>query len=81
MNARILLTHAPAPRALYYGDAELGLRGIGNVILHEKDFPLEGEALVDAAARCDIIVADRATAMPDDVLSRWCVSVLLKQSE
>lgn len=70
MTVRILLTHAPAARVLYYGDAEFGLRGIGDVVLHKKDLPLEGEALVEAAARCDIIVADRATAMPDDVLSR-----------
>ena len=70
MTSPILLTHAPAARALYYGDAELGLRKIGDIILHEDDLPLAGNALVDAAARCDIIVADRATAFPGDVLSR-----------
>ncbi len=69
-TARILLTHVPAARALYYGDAELGLRGIGDVVVHENDLPLEGDALIDAAAGCDIVVADRATAFPGDLLSR-----------
>lgn len=70
MTVRILLTHVPAARALYYGDAELGLRGIGNVVVHVNDIPLEGDALVDSAAGCDIVVADRATAFPGEVLSR-----------
>jgi D-3-phosphoglycerate dehydrogenase len=57
---RILLTHSPEARALYYGDRALaGLRKIGDVKLHEGSAPLEGDALIAAAADCDLIVSYR----------------------
>ena len=61
----ILLTFAPAARALYYGDAALAaLRALGDVRLHEDDEVLAGERLVAAARGCQFIVGDRRTAAP-----------------
>ncbi len=68
MAVRILLTHPPAARQLYYGDAEEGLRRLGTVALHDADVPLADAALIAAAADADIIVADRATAFPATVV-------------
>jgi D-3-phosphoglycerate dehydrogenase / 2-oxoglutarate reductase len=57
---KILLTHSPEARALYYGDRALqGLRQLGDVKLHDGAQPLEGEALIAAAADCDLIVSYR----------------------
>lgn len=62
---RILLTHTPEMRRNYYGERALaGLRDVGPVTLHEGDATLEGAALIAAAAGKQIIVADRATAVP-----------------
>lgn len=66
----ILLTHPPKARALYYGDRALGaLRALGPVRLNENG-PLLGDALVQAAAGCDVIVADRAVPAPAAVFRR-----------
>jgi len=55
---KILLTHSPEARALYYGERALaGLRKVGNVKRHEGAAPLEGAALISAAEDCDIIVS------------------------
>nr|WP_249782660.1 MULTISPECIES: NAD(P)-dependent oxidoreductase [unclassified Bradyrhizobium] len=49
-------------RRNYYGDRSLnGLRAAAEVILHEKDEPLDAAGLVRAAKDADIIVADRMT--------------------
>nr|WP_157284817.1 NAD(P)-dependent oxidoreductase [Bradyrhizobium yuanmingense] len=49
-------------RRNYYGDRSLnGLRAVAEVILHEKDEPLDAASLVRAAKDADIIVADRMT--------------------
>ena len=62
---RILLTHSPEARELYYGERALaGLRELGEVNLHEGPTPLEGEALIAAAADCDLIVSYRQSAAP-----------------
>src|SRR5258708_17775723 len=62
---RILLTHSPEARALYYGERALaGLRKVGDVKLHEGAAPLEGEALIAAAADCDLIVSYRQSPGP-----------------
>jgi len=62
---KILLTHSPEARALYYGDRALaGLRKVGNVKLHEGAVPLEGEALISAAQGCDLIVSYRQSPGP-----------------
>jgi D-3-phosphoglycerate dehydrogenase len=57
---KILLTHSPEARALYYGERALaGLRELGEVVLNEKKEPLEGEALIGAAKDCELIVSYR----------------------
>lgn len=62
---KILLTHTPHMRANYYGNrAVVGLQALGEVTLYQSDATLEGAALIAAAQGMDIIVADRATAVP-----------------
>jgi len=62
---KILLTHTPHMRGNYYGMRALaGLSALGDVMLHQGSDTLEGQALIAAADGCDLIVADRATALP-----------------
>lgn len=62
---KILLTHTPHMRDNYYGKRALaGLSALGELVLHQGDDTLEGQALIAAAQGCDLIVADRATALP-----------------
>jgi len=62
---KILLTHTPHMRDNYYGARALkGLASLGEVVLHQGGATLEGQALIAAAKGCDLIVADRATALP-----------------
>jgi D-3-phosphoglycerate dehydrogenase / 2-oxoglutarate reductase len=62
---KILLTHTPHMRDNYYGARALaGLQSLGEVVLHQGNETLEGPALITAARGCDLIVADRATALP-----------------
>jgi D-3-phosphoglycerate dehydrogenase len=68
---KILLTHSPEARALYYGERALaGLRKAGEVKLHEGDKPLEGEALIKAAEDCELIVSYRQSPGPAAVFQR-----------
>ena len=68
---RILLTHSPEARALYYGERALaGLRALGDVKLHPGPGPLEGEALIKAAADCDLIVSYRQSPGPAALFQR-----------
>ncbi len=68
---KILLTHSPEARELYYGARALaGLREVGDVKLHEGATPLEGEALISAAADCDLIVSYRQSAGPATLFQR-----------
>ena len=68
---RILLSHSPEARALYYGERALaGLRKVGEVKLHEGSAPLEGDALIAAAADCDLIVSYRQSPGPAPVFER-----------
>jgi D-3-phosphoglycerate dehydrogenase len=65
---KILLTHTPHMRDNYYGTRALkGLGALGDVVLHQGDETLEGEGLIAAAQGCDLIVADRATALPKPI--------------
>jgi D-3-phosphoglycerate dehydrogenase / 2-oxoglutarate reductase len=67
---KILLTHTPHMRDNYYGARALaGLQSLGEVVLHRGDETLEGEALIAAARGCDLIVADRATALPAPIFA------------
>jgi D-3-phosphoglycerate dehydrogenase / 2-oxoglutarate reductase len=69
--ARILLTHSPEARALYYGPRALaGLQALGSVVLNEAAQTLEGEALIDAARDCDLIVTYRQSPGPAPVFER-----------
>jgi D-3-phosphoglycerate dehydrogenase / 2-oxoglutarate reductase len=62
---KILLTHTPHMRDNYYGARALeGLTSLGEVVLHQGSETLEGRALIAAAQGCDLVVADRATALP-----------------
>jgi D-3-phosphoglycerate dehydrogenase / 2-oxoglutarate reductase len=62
---KILLTHTPHMRDNYYGARALAeLQSLGEVVLHSGTETLEGQALIAAARECDLIVADRATALP-----------------
>ncbi|HTM58910.1 MAG TPA: NAD(P)-dependent oxidoreductase [Burkholderiales bacterium] len=68
---KILLTHSPEARSLYYGERALtGLRKVGDVKLHEGSSPLEGDALIAAAADCDLIVSYRQSPGPAAVFQR-----------
>jgi D-3-phosphoglycerate dehydrogenase / 2-oxoglutarate reductase len=65
---KILLTHTPHMRDNYYGMRALkGLSALGEVVLHQGAETLEGEGLIAAAQGCDLIVADRATALPKPI--------------
>jgi D-3-phosphoglycerate dehydrogenase / 2-oxoglutarate reductase len=67
----ILLTHSPEALELYYGPTALaGLRKLGEVRLHEGKEPLEGEALIRAAADCDLIVSYRQSPGPAALFER-----------
>jgi D-3-phosphoglycerate dehydrogenase len=58
--SRILLTHSPETLRNYYGERALaGLRALAEVKLHAGGEPLAGDALVEAAADCDLIVSYR----------------------
>jgi D-3-phosphoglycerate dehydrogenase len=62
---KILLTHSPEAMRLYYGERALaGLRAVGEVLLHQKSAPLEGDALIEAAQDCDLIVSYRQSPGP-----------------
>jgi len=68
---KILLTHSPEARELYYGDRALaGLRELGEVKLHQGAEPLEGEALIAAAADCELVVSYRQSAGPAALFER-----------
>ena len=61
--SRVLLTHSPAARQLYYGDKALTqLQQLADVRLHHAPEPLDTAALIEASQGCAIIVSDRATA-------------------
>ena len=68
---KILLSHSPEARELYYGARALAaLREVGDVRLHEGATTLEGEALIAAAADCDVIVSYRQSAAPAALFQR-----------
>ena len=69
--SRILLTHSPDTLRNYYGDRALaGLRQLGEVKLHGGAEPLAGEALIAAAADCDLVVSYRQSPAPAPLFER-----------
>ena len=68
---RILLTHSPDALLSYYGERALaGLRVLGEVRLHAGEKSLEGEALIAAAADCDLVVSYRQSPGPAALFER-----------
>jgi D-3-phosphoglycerate dehydrogenase len=68
---KILLTHSPEAIALYYGERALaGLREVGDVKLHHGQKPLEGDALIEAAQGCELIVSYRQSPGPAELFER-----------
>jgi D-3-phosphoglycerate dehydrogenase / 2-oxoglutarate reductase len=68
---KILLTHSPEALANYYGERALAaLRSSGDVILNKRSDSLEGEALIQAAADCELIVSYRQSPGPAAVFER-----------
>jgi len=68
---KILLTHSPEAIANYYGERALaGLKAVGEVKLHQRSEPLEGEALIKAAQDCDLIVSYRQSPGPAQLFER-----------
>jgi len=71
MSVRILLTHSPETLANYYGARALaGLQALGDVVLNHDGAPLEGAALIRAAAGCDLIVSYRQSPGPAALFER-----------
>jgi D-3-phosphoglycerate dehydrogenase len=69
--SRILLTHSPDTLANYYGERALaGLKALGDVVLNLDEKPLEGEALVRAAAGCGLVVSYRQSPAPAALFER-----------
>ena len=67
----ILLTHPPEMRALYYGsEATAALEQLGTVRLNEGTATLVGEALIEAAQGCRVIVSDRGTPGAADLFAK-----------
>ena len=68
---KILLTHSPAARDLYYGPRALaGLRALGSVVLNEGPNSLEGEDLIAAAGDCGLVVSYRQSPAPAALFER-----------
>ncbi len=68
---RILLTHTPSARKNWYGEKALqNLAELGELALREQESAWSDAELLSAAESCDIIVADRATPIPDSVFER-----------
>ena len=68
---KILLTHSPEALRLYYGERALaGLLKIGEVQINDQPEPMAGEALISAAADCDLVVSYRQSPAPAAVFER-----------
>jgi len=69
--SRILLTHSPDTLVNYYGARSLaGLQALGDVVLNPDERPLEGDALLRAAAGCDLVVSYRQSPAPAALFER-----------
>ena len=67
----ILLTHPTEMRTLYYGaQATAALEQLGAVRLNDGTATLAGEALIDAAQGCRVIVSDRGTPGAADLFAK-----------
>ena len=67
---RLLLTHVPQARRQYYGARALArLQELVEVVLHDGATPLTPQDVIEAARDVDLIIADRATAMPAEIFA------------
>jgi D-3-phosphoglycerate dehydrogenase len=67
---KLLLTHTPQARRQYYGAHALErLHAVVDVVLHEANEPLDPPSLIAVAHDAELIVADRATAVPAEVFA------------
>jgi D-3-phosphoglycerate dehydrogenase len=67
---KLLLTHVPQARRQYYGARALArLQELVEVTLHEGETPLDPAGLIAAARDVDLVIADRATAVPGEVFA------------
>lgn len=67
----VFLTHSPEMLERYYGaNALSALQAIAEVRVSERTTPWTIEALATAAQDCDIIVSDRRTEAPAELLDR-----------
>jgi D-3-phosphoglycerate dehydrogenase len=67
----VLLTHGPTALAQYYGARALSaLQAVAEVRRKPDDTPWTLDALVAAAADCELIVSDRATEAPAALFTR-----------
>ena len=67
---KLLLTHVPQARQQYFCARALArLRELVEVKLHEGTAPLDAGRLIEAAGDCDLVIADRATAVPGEVFA------------
>ena len=65
---RVLLTHDDSARRNYYGATALAqLQAIADVRLHAGELPLTGDALVEAARGCRVIISYRQSAAPAEL--------------
>src|SRR4029078_5791679 len=70
-RVKILLTHSPEALANYYGERALSkLKEAGTVKLHSGSASLEGDALIEAAQDCELIVSYRQSPGPAAVFER-----------
>lgn len=68
---RVFLAYTPAELDRYYStDALALLRLHCDVVQHSHDVVLDGAALAEAAAECDIVIAHRSVAGTDAAFSR-----------
>jgi D-3-phosphoglycerate dehydrogenase len=67
----VLLTHGETARRYYYGARPLAaLQAIADVRLNPGDEALTGDALVEAARGCQVIISDRQAAAPAALFAR-----------
>jgi D-3-phosphoglycerate dehydrogenase len=68
---RVLLTHGETARRNYYGARPLAaLQQIADVRLNPGEAPLLGDALVEAARGCRVIISDRQAAAPASLFAQ-----------
>jgi D-3-phosphoglycerate dehydrogenase len=68
---RVLLTHGETARRYYYGAVPLAaLQLVADVRLNPGEEPLLGDALVEAARGCSVIIADRQAAAPASLFAQ-----------